>query len=86
MMHEYERIRRAFVYGMSAIAYFKVLQPEIDQLQRVSQQLDDITTMMLKQGDLIPPISRSKKCEDDTNTNMCIDFSTPDIIPDVNGN
>ena len=54
-MHDYDKIRRAFMYGMSAIAYYKVVLPEIDQLQRVAQDMDSITNLMLKRGDLIPP-------------------------------
>jgi hypothetical protein len=47
---------------MSAIAYYKVVLPEIDQLQRVAIDLDSIANHMLKRGDLIPPtISQSLK-------------------------
>lgn len=73
-MHDYEKIRRAFMYGMSAIAYYKVVRPEIDQMQKVAIDLDLITNLMLKRGDLIPPsvISRTLKNE---NFNTSLDIN-----------
>ena len=54
-MSDYEKIRRMFVYGVSAMAYCRVVVPEVQELHRSARHFDAIATLMLKRGDLIPP-------------------------------
>lgn len=54
-MTEYEKIRRIFVYGMSAITYHRLVLPEVHELHRTAVHLDAVATLLLKRGDLIPP-------------------------------
>lgn len=53
-MSDYEKIRRMFVCGMSAITYYRVVLPEVQELHQTVLQMDAVATLMLKRGDLIP--------------------------------
>lgn len=55
-MHDYEKIRRLFFYGMSAFVYYKYILPDLVALHKRSLDMDIIATSMINaRGDLIPP-------------------------------
>lgn len=55
-MHDYEKIRRLFFYGMSAFIYYKYILPDLVALHKRSLDMDIIATAMINaRGDLIPP-------------------------------
>jgi len=85
-MHDYEKIRRIFLCGMSAIAYYKVVLPEVNDLHRVATDADSIASMMLRRGDLIPP--SAPRIDKNTNFNNHSNFPSSSATSslDVNGN
>lgn len=55
-MHDYEKIRRLFFFGMSAFIYYKYILPDLVALHKRSLDMDIIATSMINaRGDLIPP-------------------------------
>lgn len=54
-MSDYEKIRRMFICGMTAMTYYRVVLPEVHDLHQTAIHLDAIATLMLRRGDLIPP-------------------------------
>ena len=76
-MHDYEKIRRLFFYGMSAFIYYKFVLPDLVALHKRSLDMDIIATSMINaRGDLIPP----KPVKDIYN------FATNDQTTDHNSN
>lgn len=55
-IHDYEKIRRLFIYGFSALIYYKIILPDLVELHKTVRDMDKIATSMLKsRGEMIPP-------------------------------
>ena len=55
-IHEYEKIRRLFIYGVTALVYYKLILPDVMELHKTALDLDSLATSILKsQGEMIPP-------------------------------